>query len=57
MKLRADFAVRFMVSNIRKEILIVALLLLSITILRVKFNKFEVTSKQLCVKSLYICLY
>ena len=29
MKLRADFAVRFMVSNIRKEILIVALLLLS----------------------------
>ena len=43
MKLRPDFAERFMVSNIRKEILIVALLLLSITILRVKFNKFEVT--------------
>ena len=43
MKLRADFAVGFMISNIRKEILIVALLLLSITILRVKFNKFEVT--------------
>ena len=43
MKLRADFAVRFMISNIRKEILIEALLLLSITILRVKFNKFEVT--------------
>lgn len=43
MKLRADFAVRFMVSNIRKKILIVALLLLSITILRVKSNKFEVT--------------
>lgn len=43
MKLRPDFAVRFKVSNIRKEILIVALLSLSITILRVKFNTFEVT--------------
>lgn len=43
MKLRADFAVRFMVSNIRKEILMGALLLLSITIQRVEFNNFEVT--------------
>ena len=43
MKLRADFAVRFMISNIRKRNSHVALLLLSITILRVKFNKFEVT--------------
>lgn len=43
MKFRPNFAERFMVSNIRKEILIVALLFLSITILREKFNKFEVT--------------
>ena len=40
-KLSLGAPVRFQIRP--KEILIVALLLLSITILRVKFNKFEVT--------------